>query len=289
MVALLAATACSGPTEGETPPVSVPLTATLNGVAYRPTSASAVISGAGYFIIASRVGTTGPAVALRLFSIGKPGTYPLGVSPALIGGAGDVAVDGAVFTTPYTGAAGTVTITAVSLTRIAGTFSFVATRTVNFFDTDSRTVTGGSFDVPVTGSGTLEIPANIGNTVTGSVRDTAFSATEVSVVDVPSNGKLVLDLRQTSRRVTLNIPDFTGVGTYKLGTGTGRIMQLYAPVGTFQSEWGGTVATTSGTVTITSVTASRVQGTIAASLVPTFAPLNTAPALISINFDIGLP
>jgi hypothetical protein len=177
----------------------------------------------------------------------------------------------------------------VSLTRIAGTFSFVATRVVNFTETDSRAVAGGSFDVPVTGSGTLDIPVNIGSTVTGTVRDSAFFATEVSVVDVPSNGKLVLDMRQVSRYVTLNIPDFTGVGTYKLGTGTGRIVQLYAPIGTFPSEWGGSEATTAGTVTITSVTASRVQGTIAASLVPTFAPLNTAPALISISFDIGLP
>ena len=291
IVALLAATACSGPTEGKTPPVSAQLTATLNGAPYRPTNVSAVLSGAGNFVIASSVGVVGPAVTLRLFSIGKPGTYPLGVTPSVIGGAGDVGADGTSFTTPSTGAAGTVTITAVTRTRIAGTFSFVATRTVNFFDTDSRTVTSGSFDVPVKGSGTLDIPANIGSTVTGAVRDSAFFATQVTVVDVPSNGKLRLDLRQESRRVTLSIPDFAGVGTYQLGYGygIGRIMQLFAPIGNFSSEFGGSELTTTGTVTITSVSAARVQGTIAASLFATFAPINTAPALISINFDIGLP
>jgi Family of unknown function (DUF6252) len=281
---------CGNPTEGAAPePGPVVLSAVVNGVPLRSANAAAVLNGAGMFTIATSVDANAPAVSLRLFSISKPGTYPLGVTPAVIGGSGEVAVAGAVFKTPNTGAAGSVTITAVSLTRIVGTFQFIAARAVDFTASDTRTVTDGQFDLPVSGQGTLDVPGNIGSSVTGSISGGAFFATEVTVSEPPSSGSLNLFLRQTSTQLTIRVSDITGVGTYILGGGTARQLRLDKPVNDFQSTWGGTNQTTSGSVSITAVTAQRIQGSITATLAPTFAALGTKPALVSLVFDIGLP
>ncbi len=282
--------ACSSPTaDPDPPPTNAVLTARIDGVPFTNGRAAAVLSGAGNFTIASGGVGNGTSLSLQLFSIGRPGTYPLGVTPGVVGGAGALIVGGTQLQTPNTGVAGTVTITSISLTRITGAFSFTATRATFAGGAESKAVTDGQFDVAVTGDGTLEIPPNIGSTVTGKINLTDFFATQVSVPDAPSSGTLLLDLRQSSRKLTVEITGFTGVGTYDLGAGTARRLRYEAFVGDFPSTWGGSNPTTSGTVVVTSITPSRVQGTIEATLTPTFAPLGTKPAAVSIRFDVGLP
>jgi hypothetical protein len=286
---LASATGCSDASvTGDPPPRPIVLSANVDGIALNSGTASARLTGAGNFVIAAPASGAGPALTLRLFSVSKPGTYRLGVTPSLIGGAGEVVLSGALFTTPATGSAGTVTITAVSLTRITGTFSFMASRqTFDFVDT--RGVSNGQFDVAVEGTGTLDVPANIGSEVTGTVRGDEFFATEVSVTESPSSGKLRAQLRQSTRLLALDVSEFGGVGTYALGSGAARTLRLDAPVNDFNSTWGGTNAAVSGAITVTSITAARIQGLIDATLTPTFAPLRTPPAAVSLRFDIGLP
>jgi hypothetical protein len=265
------------------------MTAKVNGVALAATRANAAISGAGNFIVANIAEASGTQVTLRLSSIGKPGTYPLGVGAPVPGGLGDVTIAGATFTTPVTGSAGTVTVTAVSTTRIAGTFSFTATRGI-FGGSDAAAVTDGSFDAPVSGTGTLEVPVIVPSTVTGTILGAEFVATGVSVAEPPASGVLNLTLRRGGSDVlTVTVPGISGAGSYPLNALSSRSLRYDAPVNGFPTTWGGTNASSAGSVTITSLTATRVAGTIAATLTPTFAALNTPPCAIALTFDILLP
>ncbi len=61
------------------------------------------------------------------------------------------------------------------------------------------------------------------------------------------------------------------------------------PNGPVNCCWGGGTGNT-GTLEITSLTATRIQGTLSATLVPTPATAASAPLTLSnITFDIGLP
>lgn len=290
VTALAGFTACSTATsDTDRPAAAAPFAATIDGVSFSSTKASATLVGAGNFTITSGAAATGTSVTLLLYSIGKPGTYPLGVTPGIIGGAGQLTASGATLSTANSGTAGTVTVTAISLTRISGTFSFKASRATGFRESETRVVSDGRFDVAVTGSGTLEIPPNIGSSTTGSIDFVDFFATQITLVDNPSSGTLLLDLRQSPRKLTVEVSEFTGPGSYTLGTGVARRLRYDAPVRDFESTWGGSNSTTSGTVVVTSLTSSRIQGTVEATLTPTFAPLGTKPVNVSLRFDVGLP
>ena len=287
-MALLLLVALTGCDSSTAPEDGTTMTAQVNGVPLAATRASAVIRGAGNFILANIIEGNGTQVSLRLSLIGKPGTYPLGVATGTSGGLGDVTIANATYTTPLSGSAGTVTLTTVSLTRIAGTFSFTAQRLTSS-GYEYAAVTKGSFDLVVTGTGTLDIPANANSTVSGTVNGAAFVPTEVTVAQGPASGALVLTLRQGSRVLSVNIPGANAVGSFPLSGATTRWIRLDDIVNGFNSTWGGTNATSTGTVAITSLTTARVAGTINATLTPTFAGLNTPPAVVALTFDIGLP
>ena len=283
---------CRGATDEIVEPKLAPtLAATVNGVQYSSPAAAAVLSGAGNITIVAPPASGGVGITLQLFSIGTPGTYPLGVNSTVIGGAGQVLANFASFSTPNSGTAGSVTITGISLTRVSGRFNFVASRATGFNEAETRTVTDGRFDVAMTGTGTLQIPENVGSSIGGTVRGTSFVAGQVTLVQAPQSGLLQFEARQAGRVLLVEVSEFVGVGEYALGVGTGtaRRLRLDDKVDDFPSTWGGSNANTAGRIIVTSVSASRVKGTLEAGLRPSFAPLNTPAAVVNVAFDIGLP
>ncbi|HZJ56051.1 MAG TPA: DUF6252 family protein, partial [Myxococcaceae bacterium] len=160
MAAAVLWTACGG---GENNPGGGgAMTASIDGQAFSSSqlaSASAASSSmvSVYTIIGARLlsGTTAQSISLSLYNIAGPGTYPLGVNSTNFGGIGTVAEGATAWTTPLSGAAGTVNITSLTPTRIAGTFSFNAAEVVN--PSSTKSVTNGAFDMPVTGTpGTVQ-------------------------------------------------------------------------------------------------------------------------------------
>ena len=109
-------------------------TATVDGGAWTAASGSIVAredvspSPPGTFTISGEMvaGLTNVTIIqLTLYNIKGTGTYPVGVTPTIFGGAGMVTsstgTSATVYSTPNSGAAGTVTITTLTATRIAGT------------------------------------------------------------------------------------------------------------------------------------------------------------------------
>lgn len=118
-------------------------------------TATTTVSGRVAISATSGTGATLTSVTLTLGSLSGPGTYPLGVDPSTTPGGMVqllVGVGGAIssFTTPESGTAGSLTITALTGTAIAGTFQATVPATLPETGT-TRTVAGGTFNVPITG------------------------------------------------------------------------------------------------------------------------------------------
>src|SRR5689334_6953682 len=106
-----------------------PLSMTVNG---QPWNADPLAAGVGvtvatpgtYILVAIRgLGTAATGAIFTLSNIGVPGTYDLGVSATNFGGSFSFASATGEWWTPPSGSAGSVTITTLTTTRIAGTFS----------------------------------------------------------------------------------------------------------------------------------------------------------------------
>lgn len=259
--------------------------ATIDGVAWTGGTAGANAGAGGNFSMTGAQAGSGTAIGLTLYAIGAPGTYPLGVGPTVAGGIGVISSGASAWSTPLNGAAGTVTITAVSPTRIAGTFAFNAPPVLQG-GAQQRVVTQGRFDLPVSGPATLVVPENASNKVTGTLAGAAFNAATVVSVTSPASGTFTFAGSTLNQTINVIISGYTGVGTYALGGGAARtvaLTNLASPVG----SWGGTNATTSGTLTVTSATAARITGSLTATLQA--APGQTAaPVTVSVAFEIGI-
>ena len=270
----------SGPNGGD-----ANFTATIDGSAFTASAATTVaqISNAGNFAIVGGSGTgAGTSITLALYNIGAPGTYPLGVSGTARGGLGTVGSSSSSLSTPLSGTAGSVTITQVSTTRIAGTFSFVAG-----VSPVTRTVTNGSFDLPVTGTGTIAVPDYAGSRVDGTINGTPWNAAAVVMVSGPSSGVLAVGFSNLTYQMNLIISGWTGIGTYTLNTGVSRQMTVTATDGSLK-VWGGSGPLSSGTFTVTNASATRISGNYDITLLPSGIGQAAGNLHLVGTFDIGI-
>ncbi|MES2305223.1 MAG: DUF6252 family protein [Gemmatimonadota bacterium] len=273
----------SGPSDGGN---TAAFSAKIDGAAWNSLAISTSAHGSAngtFTLIGSITSPTQTSMSLTLWNIGAPGTYPMGVGPTVPGGTATIVTGAQSWSTPLSGAAGTVTVTAVSATSITGTFSFVAAP-VSGGATGNRTVTQGTFDLPVTSTGSVTVPLNVGSTFGGTLGGTAWNAATIVIVAAPSSGTLTIGASNVTHSINMLISGYAGVGTYTLGTGVQRTMTVFLS-GTVQS-WGAIGSQSTGTVTVTSATASRIKGSYTASLAP---GANTTGALtLTGNFDVGL-
>jgi hypothetical protein len=158
-----------------------PMSASIDGQAWaagaQSVLAQAVQNAPGTYLIEGTqlVGSTPTTILVTLYNTAGPGIFPLGVTPTVFGGTASLTVGGVSWSTPLSGAAGAATITALTPTRIAGSFAFAATPLAG--GTGTRTVTGGQFDLPLSTSGTLPtVPDNAGSRVSMSMAGTFWNA-----------------------------------------------------------------------------------------------------------------
>lgn len=290
VVAIGAIGGCGGTTDAGTSGGNGQFSATIDGAAWSSPSLyqTGTATAGGIYTFSGGTGSASNplGMSISLYWIGAPGTYPLGVGGTVPGGIATVTSGAVGWSTPLSGAAGTITITAVSATRIAGQFSYVATPLFGS-PTNNRTVTQGVFDVPVQSSGSITVPANAGSTFGGTLGGAAWNAATVVMVAAPATGTLAVGASNNVYSINVTISGITGSGTYTLGTGVSRTVQL-SVLGTTQ-VWGGTAAGGSGSVVITSVTSTRVKGSYDVTLQPAASGGATGTKTLAGTFDIGIP
>ena len=297
---LLTIGACGGDGDGDNGPDggSGPFTAVVDGTAW---SADAATIGAqtvggvpgGFVIVGSQVVSSNDvrSISLSLYNVRGPGTYALGVFPNVVGGIGSYGQGGGsaanAWTTALNGYAGSITLTALTATRIAGTFHFDATDNAS----SVREITQGEFDLPLNSGGALPVvPDNAGGRLTGTMGGAAYNA---SLVAVTQSGASGVGFSSTSDTlgVTIALAGVTAAGTYDITTqsvASGRYI-LVNRFGVSPTPTWGTGTGTTGSVVVTSLTATRVKGTFTATLGPQANTGATTPLTVSGDFDVGLP
>jgi hypothetical protein len=280
---------------------STRMTATVDGKAW---SAGATPGGVvalqplpksgGYLIMGvelSGSGVIGATMTININNVSGPGTYTLGVDAvSTYGGfAGITSSTGGTWLTPLSGSAGTITITTLTTTRIAGSFSYTASA-VSGGATGTRIVTNGIFDAPISGNAVLPVLTDsMGGKLSGTLSGQPWNAAIISAGTTATH----LSLSGINDRQTLvfTIPKPAGAGTYQLSNAAGSILLAWdpsavAPAGA-RCCYG--IAGDVGSITFTSLTTTRAKGVLSATL--RAQPGTTATGQLVITggtFDVGL-
>ncbi len=301
-VALVVLGACGGGGDANGPGGGAGLTARINGAQWQAdpigTVASAVAGVPGGILVTGSQfeGGVTQSVTITLYNISGPGTYALGVSSDVFGGIGQVgegtsAGGGNGWITDNTGDAGAVTITTLGGGRIAGSFEFVADTGHRNTVGGVRTVTDGHFDLPLTGT-LVPVPVNKGSKVSAQYGARYYNAWNVFGLLQDNTGGAGFQFSSTTKTDGLSIVlgGVTAPGTYSLSNSNPVRLVIAGHNGGDAAHccWGSNAGDV-GSVTITSLTASRVTGTISATLQPVAGKPATTPLVISdAAFDVGI-
>ncbi|HET6462355.1 MAG TPA: hypothetical protein VFH33_01020 [Candidatus Krumholzibacteria bacterium] len=229
----------------------------------------------GYSASAKR----GITLTISFFTATTPVTQPLGVNPASNpGGVGSVIVTPTIWSSPLSGKAGFVTLTARTDKRIAGTFNFGADALVGGTVPASRNVTNGKFDITIAG-GLPALPTGVGSTSTANIGGTPWNAATIVGLH-PGAGVFGITASTTEYTITLtpvvpvsagqswNIPSQVTVQVIQTGTAnawaaisgpdigsinittfdTHRLVATYSAAGIASTGGGSPLTITSGTV-----------------------------------------
>ena len=302
LLVLLAACGSSGtgPNGGGGGGGSGPMSASIDWQAWAASQNGVLVTGSQQtpgFLTITGTQITGQdyiAVSLYLGFISGTGTYPLGVNQGTTpGGGGSVLIkNGAtlnIYAIDFTGDRGSVNVTTLTSTRIAGTFTFVAPPSLGSGAPGVKTVTNGTFDVALPASFTLPTGDNTGNTFTATLNGAAWTgATVVGVGDLSTGsfslGGSTTDNTVTNSTLSINLVTSTPVSAGNTYDQTGVVLHFDGQAN--NCCWGGAGATSS--VTITSLTATRVAGTFSANL-PAIGGSATGPMVITNGaFDLRI-
>ena len=233
----------------------------------------------------------GFALGLSLAGIGGVGTYALGTDFTVGGGDAKLGDTAGVYQweTPFTGTAGTLTITTLTDTRIAGSFAFTPTPS-GFSTAPDIVVTNGVFDLPVRASlDPIALPSNVGSKVVTTLNGAPFSAARATAELSP----LFTTIKWGGSDYTFSLvlQRFGGIGAYVLSADSARsfivthyVTHFRPPARDSIDQWSTFVAGSTGSVIISSVTTDRVIGSFTAVLNSG----NNTPLAVSGSFNIGL-
>jgi hypothetical protein len=295
---VLIAAACGGGGDiagtGDTNSGGVHMTAKIDGTPWASGAAFItvvqVLPGA-YAITGTQSSTTNAiTMTISLANIRGPGTFPLGVGPGVPGGSVILANSSTGWASPMSGADGSITITSLTDTQIAGTFNFVVTGSAG-----TRTVTDGDFVASIKKLSTIgAIPDNAGSTfnatIGGSTWNAAFVSGGVTTSALSPVPTLAIGATNSTRGVMITLTGVTGPGTYTLGNSGSvtRQMGVTNVANPFSNMWTSVGGGASGSVIITSMTATRIKGTFSATLVPSPGSATTGNLTVANGvFDIG--
>jgi hypothetical protein len=264
--------------------------------AWAAESVFGAIVGLGSFTFSGgkNTGTNPYLISFSMYNIPGPGTYPLGTGSTVAGGsvamASQVTNPIAAWVTPLSGADGSITITTLSNQRVAGTFNFTVAPLNN--TTVSKAVTNGEFVVPFTdlGQNTVigPLPDNYGSKVTTTFNGTNWNASSAFGTYFAANRVMQFSASNNTRSFNLSLNEVTGPGTYALGQNA-RVLTLATIGETPAGVWTTSGTGGTGSVTIASVTATRIKGTFSATLQPLQGSGTTGTITVTNGtFDLGL-
>lgn len=266
------------------------MSAKIDGAAWAPSFAAGGAHASPGVWNFSGTSTTGggTTIMVSLYNIRGPGTYPFGVNVTGVGGIAQVVKGSKGWSTALTGVAGTVTIDTVSNTRLVGTFSFSAVA-LSGGATGTVEVTEGSFKLPVTTIGNPGVlPDNSGNRLTVSSGDKDYNAGTIAAT-FPNDTSMIVASNNTVDGLGIQLAGIHGTGSYTLSPSSPLHVLTYSTFdGANTSIWGG-VAGDVGSIVITSITATRIQGTFSVTLQPSTGPAATGPIDLVGDFDLGIP
>ena len=245
-----------------------------------------------YAMTGTKLGTNGYTVIITLYNIPGPGTYPLGVGPSVAGGNALISTVAGGWKTAQTGADGTITITTLTASRMEATFSFTAVAFTGSV-TGTKTVTEGSLVLEVKPTGTVgALPDNAGGKVSATLNGVSYNALDVSGIYSASNtGILTVVGNNNTRSIAISLGGIAAntTGTFALNGALSRTISMSVLNGTqLQGTYSSALSGGSGSVTITSFTATRIKGTFTATLAP--GPNTTGTVTITNGtFDIRTP
>ena len=283
------------------------MTANIDGAAWEEDAANAsavgaVWAGPGLYTITGYSTAAATTIAITLNTIRGPDSYPLGVNIGVPGGTAQVTNTSSGWTTRLSGAAGTMTITLLTQTEIAGTFSFVANGLLNAPATSTKNITSGTFDLPIKALGAIgPIPANAGNVITGTIAGQAFNMATITASTSATRGAqgqtigttLIFGGGTDTQGIGAAVSGITGPGSYALGPGSAAngfnatTMNASLTNGTAIQAWNSSDAASTGTVTISTFGPSRIKGSFTANLGPGIG--TSARIAITGTFDLGMP
>lgn len=254
-------------------------TAVIDGVAWTSDEAAVTVTGnstpnrAGTLIISGFQTSSNRGLSLAISFFSGPAVQPLGVNTITTpGGSGTVMVLPDSWLTPMSGAAGFVTLTERSATRIAGTFNFTATALAAATPAE-RVVTDGAFDITVA-AGLPPLPTGVGSTAAATIGGAPWYAATIVGIN-PGSGTFSLTASNTAYTLT-----FVPKVPVSAGNSYGIPSQMAVTVtrdGTTDSWWGGLGADI-GSVTISTFEANRLVATFSGTL-----PALNAPAALAVS------
>lgn len=293
--ALLFVAACGGgdPTGPELPG-GTGMTARVDGQSWvsHELGFAAVAGPSGLFTIvgAESADATSRTISLSVWNVRGPGTYALGMLPVMVGGTGLYSEGtNTVWSTPFSGAAGEVTLTTLTAERIAGTFQFEAALSSGSSGTQTRSITQGAFDMPLSTSGSLPtVPDDAGHLVAATLAGSPFNASGASATTSLMGDGLGFNANDLDYQIVVSLAGVTTAGDYTLDQAAGRLLIVTGMgAGSANCCWGAQAGDT-GTITITSVSATRFSGTFSGTLQAQPGSAQTQPLVITGgSFDIG--
>jgi hypothetical protein len=278
------------------------MTANIDGVAWAEDAANASAVGAvwaapGLYTITGFSTPAATTIAISLNTIRGPALYPLGVNVGVPGGTAQISNTSQGWTTRLSGAAGTIIITLLTNTEIAGSFAFVANGILNAPSTSTKSVTTGEFDLPIRAIQTIgAIPDNAGSAISGSIAGQSFNMATVAVTTGQTRNlmgqvvgtTLIFGGSTDTQGMGATVSGITGPGTYTLTNATpSTTLNASLTNGSVIQAWNSGVNGSGGTVTITSWSTTRATGTFTGTL---GGAIGTSTSIaLSGSFNVGLP
>lgn len=269
VLALTAACAAEGPTDptgSEFPALSANI-GTATFVAGRSLiSANSVVGAGPGSLLFSGSATAGGRARTLVIGLGRipgPGTYPLGVNTGSVAGGFVTWSDGPeVYATPLSGAAGTITITALTADRVTGTFSAVAALTGA--TGAPLAITNGRFSVPRSNGYVVPTADEAGSRASATLGAAAFNGASITAL---GRGTADRFFQATTTGLTLDVRanGITAPGTYAFAPASATPRFLVVTDANGGGSWGGTPQDV-GSITITSISARRMSGTFTGTL-----------------------
>jgi hypothetical protein len=281
------------------------LTAKIDGKGF---SASAIsisaqvnfgVPGAIFFVGSQTTDNLTRSITVTVYNVYGPAEYPLGVNSEVFGGTGQTGEGtgtggkGISWITADNGRAGKLILKSIGQGRMTGTFEYVSEPGVNNTIGEKRTITEGQFDIAYKG---VYVPASEGkgSRMHAMLNNKPYTAANASGSLLDFTGKAGIQITTLNEEtgISLVLEGVTAPGTFTLSSMSPGVRSISAGRNGGTAEfccWQSANVGSTGTITITEITATRIKGSFSATLKPTSGKAATADIVIENGlFDVAV-